>query len=151
MPTVEITVTVAAPASAVVDVLLDAEAAPKWTEGLEQLELITGTIGEPGSVGRAHYVEGNRSYILEDRLISVTPNRRYVSEIAGNGLRARVQITLDEINGKTRITVNWSGSGTNPITWVILPFMKDRIARQAKADMAKLSELVEERWRTSRP
>lgn len=150
MPTVVTSVSIAAPASAVAGVLLDAEAAPIWTSGLNRLELVDGSIGEPGSVGLAHYEEGNRSYILEDRLVSVTPNRRYVSEISGGGMKARVTTTLVEGGGGTRVTVSWSGTGTNPVMWAILWFMKGRIAKRASEDLDSLRELVEARWRDTR-
>ena len=146
MPTVVTTVDISAPAEAVASVLLDAESAPVWTAGLQRLEVVKGTVGEPGSVGLAHYEEGNRSYVLEDRLLSATPNRSYVSEIAGGGLKARVETTLEEVGSETRMTVSWSGTGTNPITWAILPFLRSRIAEQSATDLAALRELVEARW-----
>lgn len=145
MPTVVSSVVIAAPAQEVVEVLLDAESAPLWTEGLERLELVEGTVGEPGSVGVAHYVEGNRHYTLEDRLLSVKPNQHYVSEISGGGLKARIETTLEEAGDKTTMTIRWSGTGTNPISWVMLPLMRNRIARQSATDLVSLRELVESR------
>ena len=128
-------VTIAAPVEAVERVLLDAELAPLWTTGLERLELVEGAVGEPGSVGLAHYVEGNRRYVLEDRLLSVEQGRRYESEVLGGGLKARVKTTLEAEGNETTMTIRWSGKGTNPITWVVLPLMKGRIARQSAKDL----------------
>jgi hypothetical protein len=143
VPTVVSSVDIAAPAEAIARVLLEAESAPLWTAGLERLELVEGTVGEPGSVGHAHYTEGNRRYIIEDRLLSVEPNRHYVSEISGGGLRARVETTLEEVGDQTRMTIRWSGTGTNLISRTMLLLMRGRIARQSASDLAALRELVE--------
>lgn len=146
MPTVASFMDIAAPPEAVAAVLLDPEAAPLWTSGLTRLELVEGKLGEPGSVGRAHYGKGKRSYTFEDHLVSVTRNRRYVSRITGGGLDARMETTLDVIAEGTRMAVEWSGTGTRPFTNMLLPFLGSRIARQAGGDLERLRLLVETRW-----
>lgn len=143
MPTVVASVAISAPAEAVAEVLLDAELAPIWTAGLSRLELLEGKVGEPGSIGLAHYERGTSRYVLEDRLLSVDPGRRYVSQVSGGGLRARVETTLEEAAGETTVTIRWAGTGTNPITRVLLPLMRRRIAKQARADLTALRDLVE--------
>ena len=127
-------------------VLLDAGAAPLWTSGLNHLELVEGGLGEPGSVGHAHYGEGKRSYTLEDRLVSVTPNRHYVSVITGGGLNARVETDLEATAEGTTMRVIWTGTGTRPLARILLPLMKNRISRQSQRDLEALRSLVESRW-----
>lgn len=149
MQTVAACVDISAPPEAVAAVLLDADAAPLWTTGLKRLELVDGELGEPGSIGHAHYGDGKRSYILEDRLVSVTPNRHYVSNITGGGLNAEVETTLESIADGTRMCIQWSGTGTRFPTRILLPFLRNRIARQSKQDLEALRSLVESRWRNS--
>lgn len=144
MPTVDVTMRIRVPPETVARVLLDAAKAPLWTAGLERLELVSGKPGEAGCVGRAHYLEGGRRYVLEDVLEKVTPNRRYVARVAGGGIVANVETTLDPIgHGETLLTLRWKGRGTNPLTRVLLPFMKRRIARRAGADLCSLRDLAE--------
>ena len=145
MPTVTAIVDIAAPPESVGAVLLDIDAAPIWTAGLERLEFIEGVVGQAGCVGLAHYVEGGRSYTLEDRLLEVTPDRHYKSEITGGGLKATVETTLEEVSGGTRMTVCWSGTGTNPLTRLMLPLLKKRIAKRSEADLHALRRLVEDK------
>ena len=146
MPVVTASVHIAAPPEAVGVVLLDAEAAPLWTADLVRLELIEGKVGEPGSVGHAHYGRGKRSYVLEDRLVSVDPNRRYLSQIVGGGLTANVETTLERTGDGTNMTITWTGAGTNPTTRLALSLMKRRIARRIRQDLDALCALVEARW-----
>jgi uncharacterized protein YndB with AHSA1/START domain len=146
MPTIEASVRIAASPADIEAVLLDAELAPKWTSGLERLELISGRPGGAGSVGHAHYREGGRSYVLTDVLEEVEPGRRYLSRISGGGIALRVETLLEPVaDGETQISLRWSGRGTNPVTFVALPFMRARVRERALADLEALKALVEAR------
>ena len=143
MPTIETRVDIAAPPESVVSVLLNADLAPIWTRGLDRLELVEGAIGEAGSVGLAHYVEGRRRHTLRDRLISVTPCRHYVSEITGGGLEATVETSLEPLGDGTRMSVRWVGRGTNLITRLTISLMKPLISKRSEDDLRSLRLLVE--------
>lgn len=145
MPRIEESVEIPASPSAVSDVLLDIDAAPLWTAGLERLEVVDGSMGEPGCVGHAHYVEGSKHYIVEDRLVEVTPGAHFKSVIRGGGLKATVETSLEETPAGTRMTIRWSGTGTNPLTKLVLPFMRSQIARRTREDLDALRRLVESR------
>ena len=143
MPTIETRVDIAAPPESVASVLLNADLAPIWTRGLDRLELVEGAIGEAGSVGLAHYVEGRRRHTLRDRLISVTPCRHYVSEITGGGLEATVETSLEPLGDGTRMSVRWVGRGTNLITRLTISLMKPLISKRSEDDLRSLRRLVE--------
>jgi hypothetical protein len=146
MPTVTVTLRIAVPPEVVAGVLLDAESAPLWTAGLERLEHVAGEPGEPGCVGHAHYGAGRRSYVLVDVLEEVVSNRRFVSRVTGGGITARVETDLEPVGeGATELTLRWKGSGTNPLTRLLLPMMRRRIRRRAAADLDSLRELAEAR------
>lgn len=145
MPTTETSIVIAASSSDVSDVLLDIDAAPLWTSGLERLELVEGTPGEPGCLGNAHYVEGSRRYVVEDRLIDATPGVHFRSLIRGGGMRATVDTRLEDLPSGTRITIRWKGTGTNPLTKLVLPFMRRQIRKRTQEDLRALRNLVEGR------
>ena len=147
VPRIEETTDIAASPSAVSDVLLDIDAAPLWTSGLERLELVEGVAGEPGSLGQAHYVEGSRRYVVEDRLIEASPGRHFKSEIRGGGMRATVETTLNEIPSGTRVTIRWVGTGTNPVTKLMLALLRRQVRKRTREDMHALRDLVERRSR----
>jgi hypothetical protein len=132
------------------DVLEDIDAAPLWTSGLEHLELVEGVPGQPGCVGLAHYVEGSRRYTLEDHLLEAVPGRHYKSRIEGGGLKITVETTLERVGDATRMTLRWSGRGTNPLTKLMLPFMGNKVRERSLEDLESLRKLVEAR-RTQRP
>lgn len=84
-----------------------------WTTNLEKFEVIKGAPNEVGSVARLHYLENGRSYIMEDKLIYCDPGKKYISEVTGEVLTARVETTLHSLGNNTEMTLNWSGKGKN--------------------------------------
>lgn len=145
MPVVEASIDITASPEAVSDVLLDMEAAPRWTSGLERFELVEGVPGHAGSRGIAHYVEDGRRYTVEDRLLEAVPGHHFKSRISGGGLKATIDTRLERIPGGTRTTIRWSGTGTNPLTKMMLPFLKTKIGSRCREDLEALRRLVEER------
>jgi aminoglycoside 6'-N-acetyltransferase len=142
--TVDSACRIARPPEAVVGAIVDPALAPLWNAGLRRFEVVAGEPGEAGAVGRLHYVQGRRSYVMQDRLLLADPGRRYVSEVRGNGIVARVETLLTPLGaGETLVAVRWHGRGTRPWTRLLLPFMRGAVARGAERDLRSLKRLVE--------
>jgi hypothetical protein len=144
MPTtIEVSVFINASPEAVARVILDPTRAVFWTSGLERFEVVSGSPGQVGSLARLHYREGERRYVMEDRLLETEPNRRYRSQVTGDALTATVETTLAPSGSGTTVTVRWTGAGRPLYLRLLLPFMRRAISRQASADLVKLKGLVE--------
>ena len=141
--TVHNTIYINRPPDAVAEVLHDPTKATLWTSGLERFEVISKTPGLVGSKARLHYIEGDRSYVMEDHLLEADPGRRYLSRVTGDVIDAVVETILEPENGGTRMEVHWTGRGKPIILKLMLPFMRANIARQTQKDLVKLKELVE--------
>ena len=145
---VEATVEIGATPEAVTAVLLDADLAPQWTSDLERLEVVEGVPGEPGCLGRAHYRQGRRRSVLEDRLVEAVPNRRYRSHIVGDGMEIDVRTELIPIDRGTRLRLIWDGKASGRLGRIALRAMRARIRRRAIADLRSLQRVVESRSST---
>ena len=143
MPTtIRTSVTIAAPPEAITKVILDPGKAVLWTSDLERFEVVSGAPGQVGSIARLHYRQGNRSYVMEDRLVETEPGRRYLSRVTGQALTAEVETTLEPSASGTSVAIRWTGSGRGLLR-LLLPFMRRSISRQAKNDLEKLRAAVE--------
>jgi carbon monoxide dehydrogenase subunit G len=127
----------------VAGVLLDPSKVILWTSDLEKFEVISKEPGLVGSKARLHYIEGSRRYVMEDHLLEVDPNRRYLSRVSGDAIDAKVETFLKPAGAGTQMEVHWTGNGKHLLLKLILPFMQKNIARQAQKDLEKLKELVE--------
>ena len=140
---VQISIKIDRPPEDIAAVLLDAEKAVLWTSNLEKFEVLASPPGLVGSKARLHYKEGNKRYVMEDELLEVEPNRRFLSRVIGDAIEAEVETILRPINGSTQVNVRWSGSGKPLFLRLLLPFMRRSIAHQAHKDLMKLKALVE--------
>ena len=141
----EISVTINKPIDIVAQALNNADNFPYWQTDLERFEVVKGGPNQVGSVGRLHYSQKGRTYVMEDRLIYCEPGRKYVSEVEGDAIFARVETTLQPLDGKTKMVLNWSGKGKVLFLKLFLPFLRGKIVRQAKKELETFKQLVEER------
>lgn len=133
------------PVDVVVQALMNPDNFPYWQTDLERFEVVKLRPGMVGSVGRLHYSQKGRSYVLEDRMISCEPGRRYVSQVTGEAITARVETTLTPLGNKTEMTLMWSGKGKMLLLKLLLPLLRGKMMRQSRAELATFKELVETR------
>lgn len=135
--------TVNQPVEIVEKALLNADNHPYWTTDLERLETIKGSPDEAGSVAHLHYRQKGRTYIMEDKLLFVEKGRKYISEVSGPHVSARVTTLLEPQDRDTVIRLSWDGKAKRfPLT-LMLPLMQRKIKKLAAKDLSKFKELVE--------
>jgi hypothetical protein len=116
---------------------------PFWTKNLERFEVVSGTAMAPGAIGRLHYNENGRRYVLEDRLIEVDPGQRYVSKVSGEAIEARVETNLRSLGDATDVSINWSGKARKFPLSILLPLLRRRMAARAQQELDIFAQLVE--------
>lgn len=145
MPSFEISTVIRRPVDTVVAALTKAENHPFWTKHLQRFEVVSGEAGEAGAVGRLHYLQNGRRYVMEDRMLEAEPGRRYVSQVKGDMLEAIVETRLAPENDGTRMTILWTGRGTRFPLNFILPLMRRRMIRESREELDTFRNLVETR------
>jgi hypothetical protein len=141
--TVRSSILINCPPGDIARIFLDPEKAPLWNTGLERFEVLTTTPGLVGSRARLHFAQGGRRYVMEDELLEMEPERRYLSRVSGDMLEAEIETLLAPTDWGTEVAVRWTGSGKSPLLRLLLPLMRRSLSRQTLVDLVKLKELAE--------
>ena len=141
----EVNTVINKPVEIVVDALMNPNNFVHWQTDLVKFEVIERTPGEVGSIAHLHYSQKGRSYILEDKMIYCEPGKKYVSEISGDALSAKVETTLQPVGEKTKINLRWSGKGRVFLLKLLLPLMKGKMIKQSKNELDTFKHLIETR------
>ena len=118
---------------------------PYWQTDLEKFEVIKGEANQVGSVGHLHYLQNGKPYIMEDKLIYCEPGKKYISEVTGDALTAKVETSLRSLENKTEMTVEWSGKGKILFLKLLLPLLRGKLIKQSKKELETFKHLVETR------
>ena len=118
---------------------------PYWQKDLKKFEIIKRTPGEVGSIGHLHYSQKGRSYVMEDKLIYCEPGKKYISQVSGDAMTARVETTLQSLDGKTEMSLKWSGKGKIFLLKLLLPFLRKKMIIQSRKELETFKHLVETR------
>jgi len=143
MPVIEAAVFIASPPETVAAALLDPGNAVFWTTDLERFEVVSRAPGEVGSLARLHYRQGERAYVLEDRLEAMIPGEYFRSSVSGQGIRARVETWLTAAPDGTMLRVRWAGTSRNLLLRLLMNLNRAAIRRQTQAELDTFRGLVE--------
>ena len=145
MPTFQVSTIIHRPVETIVAALMNADNHPYWTKHLERFEVLSGEAGKAGAVGRLHYLENGRRYVMEDRMLEAEPGSRYVSRVKGDVIEAIVETRLEPVADGIKITILWTGRGTRLPLNIMLPLMRRRMIRQSQEELETFRDLVETR------
>jgi hypothetical protein len=110
-----------------------------------KFEIVTRTPGLVGSVARLHYVQDGQPYVMEDRMLEAEPGRRYLSQVSGEALEARVETTFCPSGSGTEMSIRWSGKGRGLLLKLLMPLMRGKMIRGALSELGEFKRLVETR------
>lgn len=133
------------PIDIVVKALMNPHNFVHWTTDLEKFEVIKGKPGEVGSIAHLHYSQKGRSYVMEDKLIHCEPGKKYISQVSGDALTAKVETTLHSSGDKTEMSLQWAGKGKIFFLKLLLPLLRSKMIKQSKKELETFKQLVETR------
>ena len=129
----------------VVDALMNPDNFVHWQTDLVKFEVIERKPGEVGSIAHLHYSQKGRSYIMEDKMIYCEPGKKYVSQVSGDVITAKVETTLHSMGDKTKINLQWSGKGKIFLLKLLLPLLKGKMIKQSNKELETFKHLIETR------
>jgi len=124
----------------VVAALMNPDNFVHWTADLEKFDVIKRKPGEVGSIAHLHYSQKGRSYVMEDKLIYCKPGKKYISQVSGDVLTARVETTLLSLGEKTEMGIKWSGKGKIFLLKLLLPLLRKKMIKHSKKSWKHLND-----------
>lgn len=115
----------------------------QWTRYLEKVEVIKGKFGEIGAIAHLHYLEKGRPYVLEDKLLAYKSGKLILSQVSGEGMIIEVETIFGTHPDGTCISMTWNGTSKSLLVRFILKLMRNKIAKQAEAELNEFKCLVE--------
>jgi hypothetical protein len=141
----EIETIIESPVSTVVGAMTNPENFRYWMSYLDRFEPLEGTPMEEGALARLHYSRRGRTYVMEDKLVFCEPGKKYVSEVSGDAIAARVETLLEPAGNKTSYRISWSGIAHGFPINILLPLFRRNLIKQSKQELERFKKLVEER------
>ncbi len=143
MVTFKVSITINQTTDVITKALMNPDNFPYWQTDLEKFEVIEKKPGDVGSIGHLHYYQKGKSYIMEDKLIYSEPGKKYVSQVTGDVISARVETNLQSFGDKTEMSCTWTGKGKILFLKLLLPLFRRKMIKQTNAELEIFKKLVE--------
>ena len=76
-------------------------------------------------------------------MLQVEPGKRYVSQVSGEALDARVETAFVPSGSGTDMTLRWSGKGKVLLLKLLMPLLRGKMTRGARSELETFNQLVE--------
>ena len=122
---------------------LDPANFPTWVSNWLRVETL---VGEPGEAGSRHlvYFAGRRGeVVVEESIVSVEPERRFVYVMRSPYTLSTVQVGFETEGTGTRIRWDNEVHGRNVLWSLLLPVIVPRMKANIERDLSKLKRMIE--------
>ncbi len=116
---------------------------PRWIQGLQRTEPISGTPGEVGSVSKQIYLERGRTIEMIETITDREPGRSFAGTLETPGMNATMRVEFQDRGAKTILRFSGDFEPCSLMMRVMLPFMKGAISKRQVGDLNKFKQLVE--------
>jgi len=138
---------IAATPERVFSLLNDSESLKQWVPNLIENETVTETEERVGSTFHQVYLENGRRMEMDGRVTGFEQDNYLACEIKGKAFDLIVDYSLQELNGRTKLTQNsevkFNSLPLRILSTVMKPFIRKTSEKQMAAQFGKLKELAE--------
>lgn len=116
---------------------------PRWIQGLQRTEQVSGSPGEVGSVTKQIYLERGRTIEMIETLTAHEPERYFAGTLEGPGMRSDLRVEFIDRGDKTGVRFSSDFKPDSLMMRLMLPFMKGAIRKRTSGDLETFKQLVE--------
>ena len=115
-----------------------------WMDGFQEIEMLDGNPGMPGSVYKITFLHGNTESHLVEKVTISDPPVQFAFDIENSALIGHVDVQLSQNNdGHTVLTNTVNYRGTNPFWNALIALGQSNIKDGDQGNFTRLKEFIE--------
>ncbi len=115
----------------------------KWMDGFEKIEMLEGIPGTVGSTYALHFNNDGTEHVLYQELTSMDPPNGLSFKLTNDLFEAELDIQLEEMAGKTKMSVSMLSEGSNAFYNAAMHLAKDDIDLNQRKNYEAFKNLLE--------
>lgn len=115
----------------------------KWMPGFKSFKPIEGMPSEVGSTYEMTFENDGEEIVLIEEITGFEVNQLVSFKLSNDILTTEVEITFEQVDGKTKITARNSVHGNNILFRSIFPFMKSGFQKRDQLAYDNLKKMIE--------
>ena len=116
---------------------------PRWIQGLQRTELISGEPGKVGAKTRQIYLERGRIVEMIETITAHEPEKHLSGTLEGPGINATMEVNFIDRGERTGIRFSSNFKGSSILMSLMLPFMKGAMKKRTCGDLETFKRMVE--------
>lgn len=116
---------------------------PRWIQGLQRTEVISGEPGQIGAKTRQIYLERGRIVEMVETITAHEPERYMAGILDGQGFQATMEVNFIDRGERTGIHFRTNFQGQSILMRLMLPFIKGPMRKRSCGDLESFKRLVE--------
>lgn len=116
---------------------------PRWIQGLQRTELISGEPGKVGAKTRQIYLERGRIVEMIETITAHEPERHMSGTLEAPGMHATMHVDFVDRGDRTGIRFSSNFEGRSIGMRLMLPFIKGALKKRSTGDLETFKRLVE--------
>lgn len=116
---------------------------PRWIQGLQRTEVISGEPGKVGAKTRQIYLERGRIVEMIETITAHEPEKHMSGTLEGPGVHATMEVNFVDRGDRTGIRFSSNFKGRSILMWLMLPFIKGAMKKRSCGDLETFKRMVE--------
>ncbi len=132
------------PAEAVFGFIDDYANAPRWLNGLTDVQVTGGTPGTKGSTARYTFVENGRTVIFDEEVLAVEPGKSIEFRLKSDDLILHTYLEVVADGNAAILSMRNEVTPLSLVMRALNPFVKGMMRGRQEADLMRLKEILEQ-------
>lgn len=116
---------------------------PRWLEGLQRTEQISGRPGEVGSKMKQIYLERGRIVEMIETMTAHEPMKSMSGNLEAPGMTCAIHIEFVDKGASTVVVARTNMKAQSFLMTLMTPFIRGAVRKRQRGDLARFKSLIE--------